>query len=74
MNQCGVEVFGVDLSPEMVNVAGSANPQIEFVQGDMMHLGMRPAPTHVAQLPLQKRGLMDASNETSSMISACRRA
>jgi SAM-dependent methyltransferase len=34
----GVDVRGVDLSPEMVNVAGRLNPDIPFAQGDMLAL------------------------------------
>ena len=35
-----VEIFGVDLSPEMVRVATSLNPGIEFRTGDMKQLNM----------------------------------
>jgi SAM-dependent methyltransferase len=34
----GVEMCGVDLSPEMVRVAGRLNPDISFSQGDMLAL------------------------------------
>jgi SAM-dependent methyltransferase len=34
----GVDVCGVDLSSEMVNVAGHLNPDIPFSQGDMLAL------------------------------------
>ena len=34
----GVEMCGVDLSPEMVRVAGLLNPDIPFSQGDMLAL------------------------------------
>jgi SAM-dependent methyltransferase len=35
---CGVDSFGLDLSPRMVEIAQRLNPGIEFVQGDMCHL------------------------------------
>ena len=34
----GVDMFGVDLSPEMARVAGRLNPDIAFSQGDMLAL------------------------------------
>jgi len=34
----GVDMCGVDLSPEMVKVAGRLNPDISFSQGDMLAL------------------------------------
>lgn len=34
----GVEAFGVDLAPGMVDIARRLNPGIEFVQGDMTSL------------------------------------
>ncbi len=34
----GVDVRGIDLSPEMVNVARGLNPDIPFSQGDMLNL------------------------------------
>ena len=34
----GVEMWGVDLSPEMVRVAARLNPDIPFSQGDMLAL------------------------------------
>jgi len=34
----GVDVRGIDLSPEMVNVADRLNPDIPFAQGDMLSL------------------------------------
>jgi SAM-dependent methyltransferase len=36
----GVNVRGVDLSPEMVRVAGRLNPDIPFAQGDMLALDL----------------------------------
>jgi len=36
----GVEVIGVDLSPEMIRVATSRNPEIEFRVGNMNDLDM----------------------------------
>lgn len=36
----GVEIVGIDLSPEMIRVAESRNPGIEFRVGDMNQLGM----------------------------------
>ena len=34
----GVNVFGIDLSPGMVNEARQAHPGVQFFQGDMRHL------------------------------------
>lgn len=39
----GVSITGVDLSPEMIRVAGSLNPGIEFRVGDMTALDFEPA-------------------------------
>jgi ubiquinone/menaquinone biosynthesis C-methylase UbiE len=36
----GVDMCGVDLSPEMVKVAGRLNPDISFSQGDMSTLNV----------------------------------
>lgn len=36
----GIEVIGIDLSPEMIRVANRRNPGIEFRVGDMNHLNM----------------------------------
>jgi SAM-dependent methyltransferase len=36
----GVEVLGIDLSPEMIRVAASSNPGIAFRVGDMNNLSM----------------------------------
>jgi len=35
----GVEICGLDLSPEMVGVAGRLNPDISFAEGNMLRLG-----------------------------------
>ena len=34
----GVDVFGLDISPHMLEVAGRLNPSIPFLQGDMVAL------------------------------------
>ena len=39
----GVNVFGIDLSPGMVNEARAAHPRIQFFQGDMRHLDIPDA-------------------------------
>ena len=38
LHERGVEVRGIDLSPEMVNCARRLNPDITFAQGDMLAL------------------------------------
>jgi SAM-dependent methyltransferase len=37
-SQQGVTIFGVDISPKMVAIARSANPDLDFRVGDMRHL------------------------------------
>jgi len=39
----GVQVAGIDLSPEMVRVAASLNPGLDFRTGDMTHLDLPDA-------------------------------
>jgi SAM-dependent methyltransferase len=41
LKERGVDVFGVDLSPQMVDVAARLNPGIAFEQGDMLTLDLR---------------------------------
>ena len=36
----GVDAFGLDLSPEMVKLAKEANPDVEFLEGDMRSTGL----------------------------------
>jgi SAM-dependent methyltransferase len=38
LKDCGADVFGVDLSHEMLREAARLNPDVEFVQGDMRRL------------------------------------
>src|SRR5437868_1341956 len=40
LREQGVKIFGLDLSPEMVRVATSLNPGIEFRTGDMRQLDL----------------------------------
>lgn len=40
LHECGAEVFGLDLSPKMVEVARRLNPGLDFVQGDMACLDL----------------------------------
>ena len=39
----GVNVFGIDLSPAMIDEARAAHPGIQFFQGDMRHLDIPDA-------------------------------
>ncbi len=39
----GADVFGIDLSPEMVRIAAKLNQDIEFCIGDMRHLDLANA-------------------------------
>src|SRR5450755_3268552 len=43
VHERGVDVFGVDLSPEMVRVASSLHPGLDFRVGDMKHLDLPSA-------------------------------
>ena len=38
--QRGADVCGIDFSARMVEIAGRLNPEIQFSQGDMFHLGV----------------------------------
>jgi SAM-dependent methyltransferase len=40
LNDAGVEVFGLDLSPQMVEEARNLNPEIVFREGDMLALDL----------------------------------
>jgi SAM-dependent methyltransferase len=43
LKERGVQVCGVDLSPEMVQCARRLNPDIQFTQGDMLALNVEEA-------------------------------
>ena len=40
LSDAGSDVFGVDLSPRMIEEAGRLNPSITFREGDMLALGL----------------------------------
>lgn len=40
LDGCGVDVFGIDISPRMIEVAARLNPNISFRQADMLALGL----------------------------------
>ena len=40
LRNCGADVFGLDLSPRMVEQAQQLNPDIRFEEGNMMALGL----------------------------------
>jgi len=40
---CGVEAFGVDLAPEMIDIAASAHPELRFQVGSMTELDLGDA-------------------------------
>jgi len=40
LHQKGVDAFGMDLSPEMVKLAREANPDVQFLAGDMRSPGL----------------------------------
>jgi SAM-dependent methyltransferase len=40
LHDCGADVFGIDLSPRMVEQARRLNPDIEFRQGNMLALDL----------------------------------
>jgi SAM-dependent methyltransferase len=42
LRDAGADVFGLDLSPEMIGQARSLNPDINFLQGDMSALDLLP--------------------------------
>ena len=43
LHDLGVNIFGVDFSPGMVNEARMAHPGVQFFQGDMRHLDIPDA-------------------------------
>lgn len=38
LKKCGLDVIGVDISPEMVKIASKLSPGIEYIEGDMFAL------------------------------------
>ena len=43
LRDCGVDAFGIDLSPAMIVVAQRLNPDLQFYQGDMRSLPVADA-------------------------------
>ena len=51
LHQQGVPVFGLDLSPGMVNEARGLNPDIQFSEANMLALGGCPVPVSAQRKP-----------------------